>query len=121
MGIMKIKVDAPPVTFAFEWEGGAGEIESVMTFIDNLAAEAKVTPEQLTLSALKVLPQTGLLEGPGRQPQLMAILYVVLSAPAKSPGRPGAVYRYAADEETTAVLTVKEHEVHIDMSGQRMD
>jgi hypothetical protein len=49
--------------------------------------------------------------------QIMAILYVVLNAPSRSPDRPGALYRYAADdEEVTATLTLSEDkaEIHIE-------
>jgi hypothetical protein len=117
MVTMKIKVNAGPVAFEFNWEGGTDEIEGVMIFIDDLAAEKKLTPEQLTHSTLAHLPKTGLMKDHDAQKvQIMAILYVVLNAPSRSPDRPGALYRYAADEEVTATLTLSEDkaEIHIE-------
>jgi hypothetical protein len=91
-------------------------LEHVMTFIDNMAVDNKVTPEQITHSTLAHLPETGLMEEPGaQQVQMMAILYVVLNSPLN---RPGAIYQYAADEEITAVVTVSEDRVYIDLEGR---
>src|SRR5436189_6219134 len=91
MGIMKIKVHAGPVTFSFEWEGGADDIERLMTFIDNVAADNKITPERFTHSVLAQLPKTGIMEEPGaQQVQMRAILYVILERPHPLTGSAGS-------------------------------
>jgi hypothetical protein len=122
MGSMEIRVDAPPVKLAFTWECSQSDIETTMTFIEDRAAEAGVTPEQFAQGALSELPATGIMKDPdAKQAQMMAIAYWVLNLPTNSPGRPGAVYRYAADEHIVAVLTVTDRGIDVHLQGREED
>jgi hypothetical protein len=122
MGTMKIRVDAPPVKFAFTWECSQNDIENTMTFIEDRAEEAGVTPEQFTQGVLRHLPTTGIMKDEGaRAAQMMAIAYAVLTQPVNTPGRPGAVYRYAANEHIVAVLAVTDRGMDVYLSGQDED
>jgi hypothetical protein len=122
MGTMKIRVDAPPVKFAFTWEGSRSDIDNVMTFIEDTAAKAGATPEQFSQGVLRHLPKTGIMTEPGaQQVQMMAIAYTVLNCPTTAPGRPGAVYRYVADEHIVALLTVTDRGIDVHLKGQSED
>jgi hypothetical protein len=122
MGTMAIRVEAPPVTFAFNWEGTQGDIDNIMTFIEDQAAAAGITPEQLAQSTLRYLPTMGVMKEPGAQQiQMMAIMYTVLNCPTKTPGRPGSVHRYAADEHIVARLTVSDRDVAVRLEGYSED
>jgi hypothetical protein len=101
VGILKITVNAGPVTFAVDWEGDADDIEDVMTFIDNMAANNKIPPEQLTHSTLARLPETGIMEEPGaQQVQVMDNPLRGPELPAESAGSDLPICRRRADHRS---------------------
>jgi hypothetical protein len=123
MGKMNINVDAKvggkTFGFAFNWEGDADAIESLMRFVEKMAADWKVTPDALTQSILRDLPATGLLKDKTEQQfQIAAVLWTVLQLPTQNPDRPGSVYNYAPDEETTVKLTVRDDAIRAELGGR---
>src|SRR5215470_3422507 len=113
MGKMSVNVDAwidgKTCKFGFDWHGGPAEVEQVMAFIEEVAVDAGMTPEAFAQATVRQLPSMGPMEErDARQVQAMAILYLVLQFPTTVADRPGAIYRYAGDEEITANLTVRD-------------
>jgi len=111
MGCLNVKVDAAIdgqfCEVEFNWGCGPDDVEEILAFIDEAADDAGLTPEAFAQTTVRHLPSMGLMEGDAGQVQLMAIVYLVLQFPTTSADRPGAVYRYAGDEEIVASLTVR--------------
>jgi hypothetical protein len=122
MGTMKIRVDAPPVNFAFQWDGNRSDIDNIMSCIEDEAAKAGYTPEQFAQSTLFHLPTMGFMTEPGpQQLQMMAIMYTILNHPTMAPGWPGSIYRYAADEDIVVRLRVSGRKVKVQLAGRDQD
>src|SRR6266404_2494247 len=84
------KVGGKSFGFAFNWGGDADAIESLMGFVEKMAADWKVTPDALTQSILRDLPTIGLLKDKTEQQfQMAAVLWTVLQLPTQNPDRPG--------------------------------
>ena len=126
MGKMNINVDAKvggkTFGFALNWEGDADAIESLMGFVEKMAADWKVTPDALTQSILRDLPTTGLLKDKTEQQfQMAAVLWTVLQLPTQSPDRPGSVYNYTPDEETAVKLIISDDAIRAELRGRWLD
>ena len=126
MGKMNIAIDAKvggkSFGFAFNWEGDADAIESLMGFVEKMAADWKVTPDALTQSILRDLPTTGLLKDKTEQQfQMAAVLWTVLQLPTQNPDRPGSVYNYAPDEETAVKLIISDDAIRAELRGRWLD
>jgi hypothetical protein len=124
MGKMTVTIDADTesgkVEFKFTWNGDDEAVREVMKFIDKMADDAGVAPEALVQSALKHFPaaKKGIETNPGaQQVMMMTLLYAVLQLPTQQPDRPGAIYNYAATEDITAKLIVRDDKVTGEIEG----
>jgi hypothetical protein len=124
MGTIIVTVDAvsgdDKAEFSFDWECDREDIENAVSAVKDAAERIGVTPQQLVQSTLFYLPRSGVLQDEGaEQMQMMTIIFAILEEAGKHPENlPGPVLDVAADQDISAVITVRDNHVTMRISGK---
>lgn len=69
---------------AYDWAGGASEVQKLLTLVEDLCRRANVTPQEAATSTIARMPEIGIPSDPQRQQGMIGfVLWLVLTAPAE--------------------------------------